>query len=233
MLMLTLAVHPVHCTETKLNNDAIEQQISDSEELAKIEAKKKRRKRIIIAAAITATVAAVVGTLAAVNFAPDYCPTFIRKCTPHQLIFNEVQNNYFSADQDLVQKDFTELTKEKNTIISASKYAQDEEKLNKELEPINDQIVELNEKLKSLDEDIAYWRENGCTTQIDESSDDWKNYRQRSALKKEIRTKKEAFKKEVGKKLETEDPTFKALIEKEKQLEEQFKYLGSRMKKIK
>ena len=75
--------------------------------------------------------------------------------------------------------------------------------------------------------------ENGCTTQIDESSDDWKNYRQRSALKKEIRTKKEAFKKEVGKKLETEDPTFKALIEKEKQLEEQFKYLGSRMKKIK
>ena len=233
ILTITLVTQPINCDDTAINQDyetIIEQQETELEELAKIEAKKKRRKKIIIATAITATVAAVVGTLAVVNFAPDYCPTVIRKWTPHQLVFNDVQNRYYSEDQKFLQKAFTELTKEKNAIISTSKYAQDKETLNKELEPINTQIAELNEKLKNLDEDIAYWRANGSTTVIDEDSDDWKNHKQRSTLKKELRTKKEAFEKEVGKKLENEDPTFKALIEKEKQLKEQFNYLASRKK---
>jgi hypothetical protein len=82
-----------------------------------------------------------------------------------------------------------------------------------------------------LDENIALSREYDCDMVVDENNkEDWKNYDQRSTLKKELRTKKEAFEKEVGKKLENEDPTFKALIEKEKQLKEQFNYLASRKK---
>lgn len=99
-LTISLAAHPLHCSNTELKNEALEQQESESEEQAKIEAKKKRRKKIIIAIAITSALAAIGGTLAMANFMPGYCPTIVRKYVPNGFINETAQKAYQIIDID-------------------------------------------------------------------------------------------------------------------------------------
>lgn len=235
LFVLMLITQQIQSDTIVQDDNAIEELSQPSDELDKINAKKKRRNKIIIATAVGAALAAG-ATLALVNFAPDHCPTVIRKYTPNWLILNSAQKQYYKAELEALNKELKDIQNQQNTIQKHHNYSEEEQKRNKafdeECRVINEQIEKLNESLKDFDEEVANWQAMDATVQItEENKPFFDQYDKRKDLKKELQTKKKDFKKELEPIL-AHNPSYKELIEKEKANETAYKLVKNKKDKL-
>ncbi len=132
--------------------------ITQTTEAQNKEIKKQKRdyKKYLIAAAL---VAAGAGTaLALVNYAPNYCPTILKKCTPDWCIKKTAKIAYLTMEQPSIEAAIKTMPQEvKNKIEKLENLYNEMKQTHTELEPLITQINTYSTKLaKKINTIVSY-----------------------------------------------------------------------------